>query len=351
MTVLVTGAGGLVGSNVVRALEDAGRPVRAMLRPAGHGRALDGSAAERVAADLREPGSLRRAAAGADVVVHCAAVYSYAAAVDELHETNVQGTVEVLRAASDVGVRRVVVVSSSVTCGGGAGPEALDETGRLRSPTPYFRSKLAQEQVAREVAEQVGLELVIACPTVVLGGPDGKLVPSNAIVVRYLLDPTRTTFVGGANVVSVRDVAAGLALLADRGEPGERYLLGGENWTWRLLHTAVAELAGVPGPFLTAGTTAAYLGAAAAELVGSLTGRSPLATRDEALTTGTYFWYDDRRARALGYASRPARQAVAEALGWISTTDHLPRVVREHLRLAPEVVRSRRLLPAPLPAT
>ena len=349
MKVLVTGAGGLIGSATVDAVLAAGHEPVAMLRPRGDDRALGASPAQQVRADLADPDSLRVAVAGAEVVLHCAAVFSYERDAASLHRANADGTRALIDAAAAAGVRRVVVTSSSVTCGSSDGPEARDESGELAEGPDYFHSKLAQERAAREAATRTGVELVLACPTVAVGGPDHKLVPSNAILVRYLLDPSRTTFAGGANVVGVRDVAAGLVLLAERAEPNRRYLLGGENWSWRLLHTAVSELAGLPGPFLTAGTTAAYLAAGLAEAVAALTSKTPLATRSEALTTGRFHWYDDRRARALGYTSRPVRQALAESLAWLSTSEHLPRYVREGLRLAPEVVAARRLVPVALP--
>jgi dihydroflavonol-4-reductase len=344
--VLITGAGGLVGRAAAQAALDAGHDAVAMVRPGSTDPAL---AVPLVRADLEDPDSLRAAVEGAEVVLHCAAVFSYDLDAAGLQRANADGTRALVEAAAAAGVRRVVVTSSSVTCGSSEGPEARDESGELTDGPDYFQSKLAQELAARAASARTGVELVLACPTVVIGGPDHKLVPSNAILVRYLLDPTRSTFPGGANVVGVRDVAAGLVLLAERGEPGQRYLLGGENWTWRLLHTALSELAGLPGPFLTLGTTAAYLAAGLSEAVAALTSTTPLATRAEALTTGRYHWYDDRRARALGYASRPTRDALSEALGWLSTSEHLPRFVREGLRLAPEVVRSRRLVPAVLP--
>ena len=85
------------------------------------------------------------------------------------------------------------------------------------------------------------LEVVLALPTVVLGGPFTRLAPSNAIVLRYLLDPTRSTFPGGCNVVDARDVGAGHVRLLEHGIAGERYLLGGEDVSWRMLHSLVVR--------------------------------------------------------------------------------------------------------------
>ena len=346
MSVLVTGATGLVGAQVCRELLADGQDVAAMVR---RGTPPDGT--HPVEAHLDVPADIARAMTGHDTVFHCAAIYAYGRAHDEeLESVNVEGTRNVMRAAADAGVRRVVVTSSSVTCGSSGGRVARDERHAPNDDLApaYFASKVRQEQAAFETGADLGLEVVVACPTVVLGGPAARLVPSNAIVLRYLLDPTRSTFPGGCNVVALDDVARGHLLLAERGTPGQRYLLGGENVSWRLLHTLVAELAGVPGPFSEVSTTIAVLAAAASELAASVTSTEPLTTRDEALTIGRYYWYDDRRARALGHTSGSARRAVAASLSWLLAGDDLPRWVREALRPAPEVRSARRLVPRPV---
>lgn len=352
MRIAVTGANGLVGAHVVRSAVARGHDPVAVVRAGADLRGLVGVDVPLARADSRPAADLRRAFAGAEVVVHCAAVYSYAQTEAELTRANVDGTRSVVEAAADAGARRVVVTSSSVTCGSSPGPQQLDEHGSIGREwvPPYFRTKVAQEQTALEVAARRGVEAVLACPTVVLGGPDWRLVPSNAVVVRYLLDPSRTTFPGGCNVVPVRDVAAGHLVLAERGEPGERYLLGGEDVSWRTLHTLVSELAGIGGPHLTGSRETAWLAAAAAEGVAKLTGKPSLATRDEARTVGRYYWYSSAKAAALGYTARSARATVAGALAWLTTSPHLPRLVRESLRLVPEVYAAREPIPSPRPS-
>src|SRR5665647_425648 len=98
--------------------------------------------------------------------------------------------------AAAAGVGRVVVTSSSVTCGSCESPSARDESAHLgQEPTSaYFASKVAQEREALTTGEASGIPVVLALPTVVLGGPFGRLAPSNAIVLRYLLDATRSTY-------------------------------------------------------------------------------------------------------------------------------------------------------------
>jgi dihydroflavonol-4-reductase len=244
----------------------------------------------------------------------------------------------------------VVVVSSSVTCGSSARPETRSEQHHLGAePLPdYFASKVAQEQAALEIGRAGDLEVVVACPTVVLGGPSQRLVPSNAILLRYLLDPTRSTYPGGGNIVSAADVGAGLALLADRGEPGERYLLGSDNLSWRTLHATIGDLVGVGGPYLELPAPATYAGSAVAELWARVTGGDALTTREEARTVGRYYWYDHAKAAVLGYRPGPSRSAIAAGLAWLLVDGHLPRWVREALRPTEEVRRARPLTPRPL---
>jgi dihydroflavonol-4-reductase len=349
----VTGANGLLGAQVVRALVAAGHDPVAVVRQGADLRSLDGLDVPLARADTRSPDNLRAAFDGAEIVIHCAAIYSYTRDESELVRANVDGTRTVVEAAADVGVRRLVLTSSSVTCGSSIGPQQVDETGRIGDEwvPPYFHTKQRQEEVAKEVAQDRDVELVTACPTVVLGGPDWRLVPSNAVLVRYLLDPTRTTFPGGCNVVAVGDAARGQVLLAERGIPGERYLLGGEDCSWHTVHSLISELTGTGGPHLTGSPNSAWLAASAAEALARLTSRPPLATREEARTVGRWYWYSSRKAVEIGYTARSARATVAGALAWLVTSPHVPRLVRESLNLAGEVYEAHELIASPLPSS
>lgn len=373
MRIAVTGATGLVGQHVAAAAARSGHEVVAVLRPGSRDpQALRGlGLAERVGVELTDRAGLTRALRGVEALVHCAAVYAYGSErADEVAQVNVDGTRTVLEAAAAAGVGRAVVTSSSVTCGSCDVPVPRSEADRLGSAgsahstsgwgrsgsagepaPPYYASKVAQEEVALETGERHGIPVVLALPTVVLGGPFVRLGPSNAIVLRYLLDPTRSTYPGGCNVVDARDVGAGHVVLLERGAPGERYLLGGEDVTWRTLHTQVADLAGVPGPIAEVPAPTAWLASAAAEAWARLTGGAPLSTREEAETVGRYYWYTSAKATSLGYAARPARAAVAASLAWLAISSDLPRWVREGLRLHPEVRAARPLVPAPLPGS
>jgi dihydroflavonol-4-reductase len=348
---VVTGATGLVGGHVCRALREAGHDVRAVSRTSRLSGMVESLDVETVRATLDDPPSLVGAMRGSEVVVHCAAVYAYGAARSaEVELVNVDGTRQVIAAAAEARVRRVVVTSSSVTAGSSDGPVTRDETRRIGTEyvPPYFTSKVRQEDVAFTTGAERRVEVVVACPTVVLGGPANRLVPSNAIIVRYLMDPTRSTFAGGCNVVSVEDVARGHVLLAEHGEPGERYLLGGENLSWRTLHALIADLAGVGGPYAEVPSSLALVTSALTEIWAQAMSVEPLSTREEALTIGRYYWYSHTKAARLGYAPGPARVGIASALAWILIDGHLPRWVRDGLRPNEEVRTARRLLPRPL---
>ncbi|WP_167390803.1 MULTISPECIES: NAD-dependent epimerase/dehydratase family protein [Streptomyces] len=347
----MTGATGLVGAQVVRSLLGAGHEVRAVVRRSSDTRQLRALDVPVVDADLRVPATLRPAFEGCETVFHCAAVFAYWDVTrEDLARANVEGTREVLRAATAAGVRRVVVTSSSVTCGSSHGPASRDESGMPGEEylPDYFLTKLEQERTALALGAELGLQVVAVCPTIVVGGPDWRLVPSNALLTRYLADPLRTTYPGGCNIVSVRDVADGHVLLAEHGTAGERYLLGGENWAWRTIHQTVSELCGTHGPWATASHTGAYVAATLAEIRAVLSARTPSTTRAEARTMGRYYWYEHAKAAALGYTPRPARQALAEALGWLITSLHVPDRIRSGLRPHPEVMGTRALVPRQL---
>ena len=355
MRVAVTGATGMVGGQVVTAAVAAGHDVLAITRPAPDRRTsqvrIAGHSVPAATAPLTDPAALRLALKECDAVIHCASVYAFGAArAAEVDQVNTDGTRAVLEAAGAAGVSRAVVTSSSVTRGSSVLPRARSERDTLGAePAPaYYASKVAQEDIALETGRRLDLEVVLGLPTVVLGGPFTRLAPSNAIVLRYLLDPTRSTFPGGCNVVDTRDVGTGHVLLLEHGVPGERYLLGGEDVSWRMLHTLVSDLAGLPGPFAELDAGSAWALSAAAEWWAGLRDEAPLTTREEATTVGRFYWYTSAKAQELGYAARPARAAVASSLAWLALSPDLPRWAREGLRLHPEVRAARDLVAAPL---
>jgi dihydroflavonol-4-reductase len=346
MKVLVTGANGLIGSNVTRALIAGGYEVRALTRRDSDLSSLVGVDCERLTGDVLDEPSVRAAAIGCSRVFHTAALFTYHGVDREtLEHVAVNGTRVVLRAAARVGAERIVLTSSSVVCGSSTTTRLRgeqDQIDDLHAPV-YDLTKAAQERAAFALGRELGLEILAVCPTMSVGPHDTRLTPSNALIVRYLEDPLRLSYPGGCNVVSVRDVARAHVLVAERGIPGERYLVGAENLEWSLLFRYIAELSGVAPPSTPIGHTTAYLLATAHELTAWWRGEEPAANREQARTLGRFYWYDCARIRALGLSPRPTRSALADAIGWLAASPLVSRGLRRTLSLSREVWDARRL--------
>lgn len=349
MRALVTGANGLVGANLVRALVREGHEVRPLVRAGADLTSLEGVPVEPVVGDVLDADRLRRIVGDCEVVFHTAVPFVYGTVDVDLERVAVTGTANVLRAASDGGVRRVVVTSSSVVFGFRPAPQAIDESVGVTDPArqpSYVAAKIQQDRRALALASELGVELVLVCPTMSVGPYATRLGPSNAVLIQVLVDPLGVTYDGGCNIVAVEDVAYGHLLAAERGGNGEHYLLGAENLRWADVHDTVADLAGAVPRRLELNHTLTYLAASVEELRARVGRRAPVATREQASMVGRFYWYRHDRAAALGYAPRPARRALAEALAWLAGSPHVSRETRARLRLHPEVYEARRSLTA-----
>jgi dihydroflavonol-4-reductase len=344
MRALVTGASGLIGAHLVSALVGGGHDVRALVRDAGRSVVPDG--VQVTVADLLDAtADIDAACGGCDVVFHAAAHFAYGGiSPGVLHDTAVVGTERVLRACARAGVGRVVVTSSSVVFGFSRDGSEIDECAGLargEGESPYVAAKIAQHRCALELGERLGLDVRMACPTMTLGQSRARLGPSNGLIVAYLTDPLRCTYPGGCNLVSVRDVASGHVLIAERGVAGESYLLGSANMTWREIHIAIAELAGVAAPRLELTHSLAYLAATVDEIRSALAHRVALSTREQAEMVGRCYWYSHAKAAGIGYSPMPARDALIETISWLAASPHVTRETRINMRLADEVYRFR----------
>ena len=338
MKALVTGANGLVGANLVRELLREGHDVRAFVRRKSDRRSLANLEMETVFGDVLDAASLGRAARGCDVVFHAAAVFAYwNHSAEELKNIAVEGTLNTVNAAHAADVGRVVLTSSTVVLGSSAEKLVQDEDSRGNETDAYAAAKAAQEDAAFARAAQLGLHLVAACPGMCLGAHDYRLSPSNALICSYLKDPWKLTWAGGINLVSVRDVARGHLLLAQKGVPGRRYVLGSENLDWPTVHETIAQLCGTSAPKYVANHTFSYLGATAQELFSWVARQPPLSTRAQAKMVGRYYWYSHQPAARLGYVPSPARAALAEAIAWLLSTPHIPMPLRAELQPTREV--------------
>jgi dihydroflavonol-4-reductase len=317
---LVTGGTGFVGANLVRELLARGATVRVLARPGGDRRALQGCAVEIAEGDLLDAPSVQRAVAGARHVYHVAADYRlWAPDPRALFRANVDGTRHVLRAAAEAGAGRIVYTSTVGALGipkdGAPGDEATPVSlGDMVGP--YKASKFLAERVADEMAAR-GAPVVIVNPSAPIGPWDVKPTPTGQMIVDFLAGRMFASVDTGLNLVHVRDVARGHVQAAERGRPGEKYILGHENVPLLDLLRRLAALTGLPGPRLRIPYAVAWLAAAGMEGVARLTGRPPRVALTAVRMARKRMYFSSAKAeRTLGYRARPAEAALGDAIAW-----------------------------------
>jgi dihydroflavonol-4-reductase len=328
MTALVTGASGFIGSAVVRALLARGKAVRAFVRASSDLRNLQDLGVDIRVGDLRNRASLDDAMQGCDEVFHVAADYRLWVPEPELmFAANVDGTRNVMEAASDAGVRRIVYTSSVATLGLPHDMEAADEETPVSEGDiigPYKRSKYVAEAVVKRMVRERGLPVVIVHPSTPIGPRDLKPTPTGKIVVEAARGHMPAFVDTGLNVVHVDDVAEGHLLAMERGVIGGHYILGAENLTLEEILGTVAEIVHRPAPRLKIPHGVVMPIAWCAECLANMTGREPFVTRDGVrLARKRMFFSSDHAIAALGYRPRPAKAAIADAVGWFGRHGYL----------------------------
>jgi dihydroflavonol-4-reductase len=322
-SVFVTGGNGFIGSVVVGKLVGAGWTVRCLLRPTSDTSRIAAWRWERVDGDLRDPDSLRRGMAGCMGVVHLASLSSWNDIQSPLmKEVVVGGTRNLLAAAEEAGRPRVVFVSSAVAVNGSSKPCVFDESAAytLNDPTlTYSLCKRAAEDLCREAAGRA-LPVITVNPAEVYGPNDTALITAGNLIDFCKSSPVLVCS-GGTGVVHVEDVAEGVVRALERGRPGQRYILSGENLTVRELAALTLDLLGVrkrifqvPNWFLR---SLARWG---------LRLRLPLPFNPHVIPYATRYWFvSSARAREeLGVEFRPARETLRPVLEWLKTSGRIP---------------------------
>ncbi|MEJ2601547.1 MAG: SDR family NAD(P)-dependent oxidoreductase [Anaerolineales bacterium] len=325
-TTLVTGASGLLGGAVAKALLEAGHRVRAMARDPRRVEPLARQGAEVVQADMIDPASLERAASGCQVVLHFAgALTGDFAGADYFYQVNVEGTLHLARAALAAGVERFVHTSSAWVYGFDAGPGTNERSPYLVSDDAYIDTKIEAERRLQQLRLDSGLPLVITQPSELYGPGDRHwtLIP-----LRFIQTGKMILVNGGSGLIHpiyVDDAVAGTLAAARRGRIGEAYLLYGPEVV--SLKRFYAELAGMLGrkwiPSVP-GWLARML-VAVMEGWSALTHRPPLFSRSVLRSNMMHASYDGGKAREeLDFMPRVSLQAGMSAVSaWLAAENPL----------------------------
>jgi dihydroflavonol-4-reductase len=320
MKALVTGATGFVGAAVARALCAAGWEVRVLARVGSDRSNLRQLALQVVEGDLADVASLESALEGCAALYHVAADYRLGARDPApLYRTNVDGTRNILNAARNAAVGRVVYTSSVATVGipaNGVPGEESTPVALSDMIGHYKRSKYLAEEVAREAA-RAGLSVVIVNPSTPVGPGDIKPTPTGQLVLDAAAGRMPAYVETGLNIVHVDDVAAGHLLAYERGKSGERYILGGEDMTLREILGVIAALVGRKPPAIRLPYAAILPLAYVAEGFTWVSGRSGRLTLEGLRMSRKRMYFSSAKAaRELGYRWRPPLAALEDAVGW-----------------------------------
>ncbi len=322
----VTGGTGFIGANLVRLLLKEGYEVRALVRPQSNLENLKNLDIEIVKGDLNDI-NLSEKIRGCHILFHVAAHYSlYQADRDQLYESNVLGTRSILKAAKQANVERIVYTSSVAAIGVGQHGEIVNESHQ--SPVNklvghYKKSKYWAEQEAKKAIAN-GQDIVIVNPSTPIGPLDIKPTPTGEIILRFLRRQMPAYVDTGLNIIDVRDVAQGHLLALEKGETGERYILGNKNLSLKALLEELSLLTGLKAPQQTLPLWLPLTVAWVEETLLSPLGKKPSIPIDGVKMSKQPMYYDPSKAiNELGLPSSPIKNALQDAISWFNNNGYV----------------------------
>ncbi len=328
MITLVTGAAGFLGSHVAHQLVARGDNVRVLMRPSSTNRAIADLSLEYVTGDLRDPASLDRAMKDVKRVFHVAADYRlWARRKQDIYDSNVGGTKNLLDAAKRAGVEQLIYTSTVATIAVDR-PQLPNEftDARLEEMVGHYkRSKWLAEREALSAAKN-GLPVIVAMPTTPVGPWDWKPTPTGKIILDFLNGKMPGYVETGLNFVGVEDCAAGHLLIAEKGKVGERYLLGGQNLTLKQMLDALSKITDLPAPRLKIPHGLALGVAYASTVFSRLLGREPSIPVEGVKIARHMMFVDCSRAqRELGFKVGPVAAALERAVRWYEANGYIAK--------------------------
>eukprot|EP00897_Mesotaenium_endlicherianum_P007932 jgi/Mesen1/7167/ME000037S06525 len=329
---VVTGGTGFLGEHLVRQLASEGHRVRVLARSFVGAHLPPG--VEVVEGNILNASQLERAFEHATGVFHLAGLVQHARRQEDvMHDVNVNGTLNVLKAAKTASVRRVVYASTSGTVAVSASPDyvADDSAPYAKEVTagwPYYRTKIVAEELAQKFAAEHEVELICMRPTLLLGPGDRRLTSCRS-VVDLLHQKVPFVPAGGLSFADVRDTASAFASAMSRGRPGATYLVGSENLTLEDYFHRIGQLSGVPPPWLKVPWMSGPIWAMAvsANGISNLFGRWDPSMDPVVVEMSQHFWYlnDSKAQSELGFQPRDSLETLKDTIEWLQAhMDELP---------------------------
>ena len=320
MNLLVTGATGFLGEHLCRVLVEQNHKVRGLARTRSS--VLTELGVEHVRGDVLAGPELDKALAGVSAVFHLAgAVSRDPDDAQRMMRLHVDGTRRVLERMYAAGVRRMVLASTSGTIGVSKTETILDETApyaeEIVAGWPYYASKIYQERLAFEHGQRLGIEVVAVNPSLLLGPGDRRL-SSTGDVRKFLKKQIPTIPDGGVSFVDARDAAAATAAALEKGRTGERYLLGGPNWTTKEFFARLGRIANITPPRLKLPPRLNKWGATVMEELYRWRGKEPPVDRISVEMAEHYWWIDSSKAqRELGFEPRDPQLTLVDTVAYL----------------------------------
>ena len=327
MATVVTGATGFIGSHITKKLVERGERVKVLIRRTSNTKNIDSLDVEKVYGDVGDPDSLRAAFSGCDTLYHTAGFVSFKKSdYQKMLDINVKGAANVLSAAMDTGISKVLFTSSVAAIGVERDGSMITEATQYdlySEGLGYMNCKYLAEKEARSFAEK-GLPVIILNPSVVLG-PGDIYLSSSGLVLWFCKKKFPGYMDGTFNLVDVEDVAEGHLLAAEKGKAGERYILANENVSVQSCFALLEKVTGIRAPKMKIPYVFAYTTAFMLERVFGF-GFPNYSTLDlDSIKLSKYNWQADcsKAVNELGFTRTPIEQTIQKTVSWFRENGYL----------------------------
>jgi dihydroflavonol-4-reductase len=327
MKILVTGADGLLGSNLVRELLSRGHQIRAFVQPGRQQVTLDGLTIEKFAGNLLNAEEVIKSAEGCDAIIHCAASTAVWPIRSEIiNKVNIDGTKNIIQAVYKNKIQRLIYVGTANSFGFGSKEVPGIEGNPYKSATyglDYMDSKYKAMQVVLGEVKENSLPAIVVNPTFMFG-PFDSTPSSGAMIVALYKGKVPGYTKGGRNYLCAKDAAVAIANALTQGRVGECYILGNENLSYKEIFTKISSTIGVKSPSLAIPSGFAKLYGQIGSLMGKITGKAPAVSYPLSRIAGDEHYYSPAKARKdLGLPQTPVETGIKESFEWLKDNGYL----------------------------